>query len=114
MKHGRAFARVVIPHRHDDAAMFRGPRHIGVPHHIAGPIHTGPLAIPQTENTVIFTFAAQFCLLGSPDRGGGKVFVQTLLEHDIGCGQFFGSAAHLEINRPQGRSAIPRAKSRCI
>ena len=75
VQHGRGFARMVIPHRHQHTAMGRGARHIRMAHHIAGAVHTRPLAVPQTKDTVVFPFAAQLGLLAAPKHRRREVFV---------------------------------------
>ena len=108
VQHGRGFARVVIPHRHQHAAIHRRAGHIGVTHHIPGPVHTRPLAVPQTKDTIVFALTAQLGLLGTPNRCGGKVFVQAGLKRHIALHQLLFRALHLHVDGTQRRSAIAR------
>ena len=111
VQHGTAFAGMVVAHGHHHAAMRGRPGHVGVPHHVARPVHARPLAIPQREDAVVFALAAQFRLLAAPDGGGGQILVQARLEQDVRLAQPFAFAHHLQIDAAQGRSAIARDKA---
>ena len=76
---------MVIPHRHDNAALSAAAGHIGMPHGITAAINAWAFAIPQPENTIVFSFTAQLGLLRAPDGGDREVFVQSLLKSDV-CG----------------------------
>ncbi len=106
MQHGGAFAGVVVPHRHQHAAMARGACHVGMAHHVAGTVHPRPLAVPEREDTVIFALAPQLRLLAAPDRGGGKVFVQARLKADVVGVKQLACLRHVQIDPAQRRSAI--------
>ena len=99
---GRAFAGVVIAHRHQNAAVGRGARHIGMAHHIARPVHTRALAIPQAKHAIELAFAAQFGLLRPPQCGGRQILIQARLEQDITVLQLFLRAVHLQIDGTDG------------
>ncbi len=106
VQHGRAFAGMVVTHRHDHAAMSRRTRHVRVPHHVAAAIHARPLAVPQREHAVMLALAAQFGLLAAPDCRGGKIFVQSRLKQHAGFRQALALAHHLQVHTAQGRAAI--------
>ena len=108
VQHGRGFAGVVIAHGHDDAAMFRRTRHVGMFEHVARAVHARSLAIPQAEHTVVFAFAAQLGLLAAPQGGGGQVLVQPRLKCDVMGGKLLERPAHLYVDRTQRRTAISR------
>ena len=114
VQHGRAFARVIVAHRHHDAAMARRSGHVAVAHDVARPVHPRTLAVPQRKDAVVTPLAAQFGLLAAPDGGRGQILVQTGLEQDLRCRQALGLARHLQIDTAQGRSAIAGDQSRRI
>ena len=107
VQHGGAFAGVVVAHRHQDAAMGRGAGHVGVPHHVAGAVDAGALAVPQAEDAVVLALAPQFRLLAAPERGGGEILVQARLERDLRRLEHFRRrAAICRSTAPSGRAAI--------
>ena len=114
MQHGRAFARVVIAHRHDDPAMRGGACHIGMAHHVTGPVHPRPFAIPETEHAIMRALTAQFRLLAAPKGGRGKVFVQPGLKQHVVLRQQLARAHHLTVDRTKRRAAIPGHKPRRV
>ena len=97
---------MVIPHRHQHAAMGRGARHVGVAHGITRTVDPRPLAVPQAKNAVEFTLTAQFRLLATPDRGRGQILVQALLKGDVRATQQLFRAPHLQVDSPQRRSPV--------
>ncbi len=103
---GRGFAGVVVPHRHQDTAVARGAGHVGVAHHVAGPIHPRALAVPEPEDTVEAPFAAQLGLLRAPKCSCSQILVQPGLEPDVGGLEIGFRPRHLLIHRAQRRSAI--------
>ena len=103
---GGGLAGVVVPHRHQHAAVLRGAGHVGVAHHVARAVHPRPLAVPEREDAVMAPFPAQLGLLAAPDGGGGEVLVQPRLEQDVGGLQDGAGLAHLKIHRAQGRAAV--------
>ena len=114
VQHGRAFARVIVAHRHHDATVAGRSGHVAMPHHVARPIHARPLAIPQRIDAIMAPLSAQFGLLTAPDRGRGQILVQTRLEQHLGRGKALGLARHLQIDTPQRRTAISGDKPRRI
>ncbi len=108
MADGRAFAGMVIPHRHENATLGGRARHIGVAHHITRSVDPRPLAIPQAKDAIELTLAAQLGLLGAPKGGGGEIFVETGFKADIGGLQILLRLLHLLIDRTQRRAAIAR------
>ena len=89
MQHGRGFASVVVPHRHQNAAQCGTAGHIGVTHHIARPVYARTFAVPQAKDAIEFALAAQFSLLRPPMGGGGQILVYTRLKGHIMLGQRF-------------------------
>ena len=104
--HGRGFARVVVPHGHQHAAIGRGPGHVRVPHHVARAVDTRALAVPQPENPVVLPLAPQFGLLCAPKRGRGQILVQAGLKDDIRRLENGLRPRHLLVNGPKRRAAI--------
>ena len=78
---------MVVAHQRDDAAMLGCAGEIGVAEGIAGAIDAGALAVPHAEHAIELAFAAQFGLLGSPQRRSGEFFVDAGLELDVGGGE---------------------------
>ena len=97
---------MVVPHGHQNAAIGRGARHVGVFHRIARPVDARTLAVPEPEDPVELALAAQLGLLCAPERGGGQVFVQAFLKFHVRLGQLLGRAVHLHVDRTQRRAAI--------
>ena len=83
MDRGRAFARVVVAHRSENAAPGLCSRKVSVTKGVARPVNTRPLAIPKTKNAVINAVAPQPGLLRAPYRRRGEVFVQRRLKRDL-------------------------------
>ena len=54
--------------------------------HVAGAVDARALAVPEAEHAIELALAAQFGLLGAPQRGGGKFLVDAGLEFDVGRG----------------------------
>ena len=102
----RAFAGVVVAHRHQNAAVFRRSRHVGMAHNVAGAIDAGPFAVPKAEHAVMGALAAQFGLLRTPQRSGREILVQPRLEHHTRIGQIAPPLHHPAVFRP---AALSRA-----
>ena len=106
VQHGRGFARMVIPHRHQHTTMRRSARHIRMAHHITGTVDPRPFAVPQTKYTVVFAFAAQFRLLAAPKHRRREIFVQPRLKTHAMLGQLLLSPLHLQVNRAQWATPV--------
>ena len=106
MEDGGGFTRVVVPHGHQDATVFRGARHVGVTHGIPGTVDARPLAVPETEDPVEAPLAPQFGLLGAPERRRREILVQALFEAYVVFAQRLFGAAHLHVDGAERRTAI--------
>jgi len=62
---------VVVAHQGEHAAGFGGAGEISVAEHVAGAVDAGAFAVPHAKDAIEFALAAQFRLLGAPDRGRG-------------------------------------------
>ena len=106
MQHGRAFARMVIAHRHQHAAMLARAGHVGMAHHIARSVDARPLAVPQAETRHhSLPSPRRPGLLAAPQRSGGQILVQPVLKGDVAFGQ-------LLLARDICRSTAPRGDPR--
>ena len=106
MRHGRGFSTMVIARHDDDAAMFGRARRIGMAQHVAAPVDTGSLAVPDAEDAVIGALAPHLGLLAAPDRGRGKVLVEAGMELDgFGFEQLVGPLEGL-VDTANGGAAI--------
>ena len=103
---GGGFRRVVITHQRDDAAVLRRAGRVGMAQHVAGAIDARPLAVPHAEHAVVLTLAAQFGLLGAPQRGRREVFVETGLEYDVVRAQQAFGALELIVEAAERRAAV--------
>ena len=97
---------MVVADDGEHAAMFRSAGSIGMFEGIAGPVHTGGLAVPDAEQAIIFGARKQTELLAAPDGCGAQIFVQALPELDIMCIQPFLGGAQLLVIPTQRGSAI--------
>ena len=111
---GRAFARMVIAHRHDHPTMGRGSGHVDVAHRIAGAVHTRTLAVPQAKDAIEFALAAQMRALGAPMCSGGQILVQARLEQNVLIRQHLLGPCHLQIDGAERRAAIARNQPRSV
>ena len=66
---------MIVAHRHQHTAVDGTARHIGVSHHIAGPVYAWTLAVPHAKDAIIFAFAAQLGLLCTPKGCCRQIFV---------------------------------------
>src|SRR6188508_1932852 len=106
MRGGRRFSRVIVSHQRDDAAVLGGAGKIGVTEDVAGPIDARTFTVPHAEYAIEFAFAAQFGLLRSPERGGGKFLVDAGLELHIRRRQYLPGAHELLVKAAERRAAI--------
>ncbi len=106
MRGGRRFSRVIVAHQSDDAAVLCGAGKIGVTEDVAGPIDARTFAVPHTEYAIEFAFAAQFGLLRSPERGGGKFLVDAGLELHVRRREYPPGAHELLVKAAERRAAI--------
>ncbi|MNR18623.1 hypothetical protein D3C85_1353590 [compost metagenome] len=51
--------------------------------HIAAAVHARALAVPHAEHAVVGRAFEDIDLLGTPDRGGGEIFVHARMEHRV-------------------------------
>ena len=65
----------VVARRHDHAAVGAGAVHVGVPEHVAAPVHARRLAVPHADDPVVPAQRRQVVLLAAPHGGGGQVLV---------------------------------------
>jgi hypothetical protein len=68
--------------------------------------------MPKTPSTLAPGIEAD--LLAAPDGGRGEVLVEAFLEHDVGGGQVFASAAGLLVQPAERRTAIAGDESRRV
>src|ERR1700677_1741598 len=78
---------MVVAGEHEDAAMLRRTGRIAVLQHVAGTVDAWPFAIPHREHAIEFGVRIQVDLLRAPYGGGGEVFIDAGLEHDLVCGE---------------------------
>jgi hypothetical protein len=78
---------------------------------IAGAIDAGALAVPHAEHAIELAFAAQFGLLGSPQRRSSEFFVDARLKFDVGGRKAARGADKLLVETTKRRSAVPRDKA---
>src|SRR5262249_38633992 len=81
---------------------------------IAGTIAAGALAVPHAEYAIELALAAQFGLLGSPQRGSGELFVDARLKLDVGRHKPACGADELLVETAERRSAIAGDETRGI
>ena len=110
----RAFARVVVAHQGQDAAVPRRAGVVGVAEDVAGPVDAGTLAVPQAEDAVVLAFAAQLGLLRAPDGGRGDVLVEAGLELDVVLLKQRADALERRLEGRDRRAAIARDVARRI
>ncbi len=60
-----------------------GPSQIGMLEGVAAPVESRIFTIPDTEYSVVFSFAGQRHLLGAPYGGSRDVLVETRFELDV-------------------------------
>ena len=106
MRGGRRFSRVIVAHQSDDAPVLGGAGKIGVTEDVAGPIDARTFAVPHAEDAIEFAFAAQFGLLSSPERGGGKFLVDAGLELHVGRSERLSRAHELLVKAAKRRAPI--------
>ena len=106
MRGGRRFSRVIVAHQSDDSAVLGGAGKIGVTEDVAGPIDARTFAVPHAEYAIEFAFAAQFGLLSSPERGGGKFFVDAGLKLHGRRREYPPGAHELLVEPAERRAAV--------
>ena len=74
--------------------------------HVAGTVDARALAVPHAEHAIELALAAQFRLLGAPERGGGEFLVDAGLELDVGGGELAAGAHELLVEAAERRAAI--------
>ena len=87
---------------------------IGVAERVAGAIDARALAVPHAEHAIELAFAAQFGLLGAPQRRGGELLVDAGLELDVGGGEPAGGADELLVEPAERRAAVAGDKARRV
>ena len=82
---GRAFRNMVVTCDRNHAAPGRGASHVGMLKHIATPVYTWALAIPNTEHTVkpVTARRRKTKLLRAPQGGGRQLLIHSGLKHDV-------------------------------
>src|SRR5690606_35263104 len=73
---------------------------------VAGAVDTRALAVPQAEDAIELALAAQFGLLGAPQRGGGEFLIEPRLELDVGSGKMLAGTNELLVETAKRRAAI--------
>ncbi len=81
-------------------------RQIGMTENIAGAVHPRSLAIPDTEYAIVFRLAMQSDLLGTPQRSGSNILVDTGLKDDIVVLQVLASRPQLLVVRTKRTASI--------
>jgi hypothetical protein len=106
MRSGRRFSCVIVAHQGKDAAVLGGAGKIGVSEDVAGPVDARTFAIPHAEDAIEFAFPAQFGLLRSPERGGGKFLVDAGLELHVRRSEYPSGAHELLVKAAERRAPI--------
>ena len=97
---------MIVARQCEYATIRRGACSHRVLEDIAGSVNTGTLAIPDRKHTIVFRTRKKIDLLCAPDRGRGKVFVDTGLKaHVMRLEMFSGFGCSL-IHAAQRRAAI--------
>src|SRR5579883_286697 len=105
---GRGFGGVVIAHQSENAAISRAAREIGVAEDVAAPVNPRPLAVPEGEDAIVFTFASHLGLLRAPNGRRGEVFVEARLKDNL-CGIEHALGAHEgEVEAAERRAPVAR------
>ena len=99
---------MVVAHQRQHAAIERGSGVIGVAEHVARAVDARPLAVPDAEHAVIGALAAQFGLLGAPQRRRREVFIDARLEQDVLRLEEFPGALEGVVDPAERRAAIAR------
>ncbi len=82
------------------------PDEIGVAKHVARTVDARALAVPEAEHAIELALAAQFGLLGAPERGCGEFLVDAGLELDVGASELAAGAHELLVEAAERRAAI--------
>jgi hypothetical protein len=83
VRNGGAFRDRIIAAQHDRGAVLAGPAEIGMAENVAGTVHAGSFAVPDSEHAVHFALADHVVNLAAHDGGGGQVFVHAGPEMDV-------------------------------
>lgn len=78
---------------------------------VAGAVDARALAVPHAEHAVVFRAGIQVHLLGAPHGGGGEIFVEAGLEHDLVGGQVLLGFPERQIEAAERRAAIAGDKA---
>ena len=105
---------MIVAREDHDAAQWRGACEIGVFEGIARAVDTRPLAVPETEYTVVARAVEQADLLGSPQRGRREFLVDAGLEGDPVVLEQRGLLPELEIETAQRRTAVSGNEACCV
>ena len=103
---GGRLGRVIVAGDRQHAAKPAAAGGVGVAEHVAAAVHPRPLAVPHREHPLHPRLGRQGQLLGAPHRGGGQVFVDAGLEHDVVLGQMVGGLPQAEIQPAQRRAPV--------
>ena len=98
---------MVVTRQRNDAAKRRGTGQIRVLERIRAAVHTGALAVPNAEHTVVFPVVpVKFELLRTPDSGDAQFLVDARLEHDVLFGEMLFRLPERLVVSAQRRTPI--------
>ena len=83
VRDGGRLARMIVTHRDQHAAVWRGALAVAVLEGVPAAVHARTLAIPDRIDSVVLRAGQQHGLLRAPDGSGRKVFVDARLEHHV-------------------------------
>ena len=99
---------MVIARQYQHPAMRRCACCIGVFQHIHGAVYAWAFAVPHAKHTIAGGGFVQISLLCAPHGGGGQVFIQAGLKHDVVFLQMFFRLPQGQIDAAQRRAAVAR------
>ena len=80
MDRARRLGSVIVAQQDQHTAMARGAGIAAMPEGVAGPVDSGPLAVPQRKDAIVSAISAHLGLLAAPDRRQSEILVQAWLE----------------------------------
>lgn len=105
---GGRLGRVVVAGDRQHTAKPAAAGGVGVAEDVAATVDPRPLAVPHRKHALHPRLGRQGQLLAAPHRGGGQVFVDARLEHDVVLGQVLGGLPQAEVQPAQRRAPVAR------
>jgi hypothetical protein len=96
----------VVAGKREHAAVLAHPGVVGVLEHVAGPVHTGRLAVPHAQYAVVLRPREGVDHLAAEHRGGAEVLVEAGGEDDVMLGEKRAVALERLVEAAQRRPAI--------